>query len=416
MMSPRCAFALAVVVVFGTAGCDTLFGSKTNETTEEIFDAGRNEPGLINEAEYVALFPFFSQAGDGGTLQAPQDVFVGYDEFIYVVDARGLHVLDQAGRGARFIAIDGGGTSVVQDRRLHVYVTAQRDTLLEGRTWNLPVVLHYADISVGTPRLVDILWHPFDDDSRKFNLPDPRDTDEEVEFTGVAVLANNNIYVSRRGPVNDRTSVILAHNTILEFDRDGVNTQAIVALNPTRASVRSALFPADVLTFTQPPQRERFSDAKHFIVAQNGPGGTSLQFAVLSILAVVTSDGIEYRPDTPRLTISTNPDRGDGFLYDDFKFDRPSDLAFAADASNYWFVLDAGKDSLFVFTNAGVEGVAPPPGSTSTKPVIVSFGGTGDGALQFRNPNGVAYFDRVVYVADTGNSRISRFKLNTDFE
>ncbi|MDZ4698359.1 MAG: hypothetical protein SH809_01530 [Rhodothermales bacterium] len=38
------------------------------------------------------------------------------------------------------------------------------------------------------------------------------------------------------------------------------------------------------------------------------------------------------------------------------------------------------------------------------------------GALQFRNPNGVAYFDRVVYVADTGNNRISRFKLNTDFE
>ena len=79
-------------------------------------------------------------------------------------------------------------------------------------------------------------------------------------------------------------------------------------------------------------------------------------------------------------------------------------------------MLDAGNDSLFVFTGRGVEGVAAPPGASSTKPVKVSFGGTGDGALQFNNPQGVAYFQRIVYVADTGNNRISRFRLNTDFE
>jgi hypothetical protein len=60
--------------------------------------------------------------------------------------------------------------------------------------------------------------------------------------------------------------------------------------------------------------------------------------------------------------------------------------------------------------------VAAPPGASSTRPIPVSFGGTGDGALQFDNPQGVAYFDRIVYVADTGNNRISRFRLNTDFE
>src|SRR5690554_4180236 len=80
------------------AGCDGLFGTKTDATTEEIFEAGRNEPGQFREVEYVPLFPFFTQAGDGGRLDAPQDVYVGYDEFIYVVDARGLHVLDLAGR------------------------------------------------------------------------------------------------------------------------------------------------------------------------------------------------------------------------------------------------------------------------------------------------------------------------------
>jgi hypothetical protein len=71
---------------------------------------------------------------------------------------------------------------------------------------------------------------------------------------------------------------------------------------------------------------------------------------------------------------------------------------------------------LFVFTSGGVEGVAPPAGARSTKPVVVSFGGTGSGSRQFNSPEGVAYGDRIVYVADTGNNRISRFRLNTDFE
>ncbi len=419
-------FRIFLVALLGlgavVSGCDDLFGTKSDATTEEIFEAGRSEPGLIAEVEYVPLFPFFSRAGDGGTLEAPTDVYAGYDELIYVTDARGLHVLDRAGRAAAFLPIPGGATSVTQDRRLHLYVTARRDTLLNDRVWNLPVVLHYDGVSTGNPTLVNILWHPFDDDSRKFNRPDPIDTDEQVAFTGVGVLPNNNIYVARRGPVNDRTSVILPHNTILEFTTEGVNTQAIVALNPTRESLRSAINPADVITFVQPPQRDAFPNEKHFIIAQSpfadGQTGTAapLRFAILSIRAVETTDGIEYRPDTEKLQVTENPERGDGFLYDEFKFLNPTDLMFAADGTNYLFVTDAGKDSLYVFTSQGVEGVAPPPGSRSTKPVVVSFGGTGDGARQFRNPQGVGYFERIVYVADTGNNRISRFRLNTDFE
>ncbi|GIV60456.1 MAG: hypothetical protein KatS3mg043_1545 [Rhodothermaceae bacterium] len=415
-----------LLLTLALAGCDDLLGSKSDETTREIFEAGRSEPGLINEVEYVPLFPFFTRGGDGNPLEAPTDVYVGYDEFIYVTDARGLHVLDRAGRPAVFVPIAGGATSVTQDRRLHVYVTARRDTTVNGRTWNLPVVLHYDGLSTGTPALVDLIWHPFDDDSRRFNRPDPLDTDEQVAFTGVAVLPNNNIYVARRGPVNDRTSVILPHNTVLEFNTDGINVQAIIALNPTQPSLRSAIHPADVMTFVQPPQRAFFPNEKHFLIAQSPyPDGEtpenpatrdSLRFAVLSIRAVETPDGTEYRPDTEKLQVAANPDRGDGFLYDEFRFENPTDLTFAADGTNYLFVTDAGKDSLFVFTAQGIEGVAPPPGATSTRPVVVSFGGTGDGARQFRDPMGVGYFDRIVYVADRGNNRIARFRLNTDFE
>jgi hypothetical protein len=413
----RYRFLLLALGALAAAGCDSLMGSKEDPTTDEIFEAGRNEPGLLAEVEYVPLFPFFTRGGDGAPLQAPQDVYVGYDAFIYVVDTRGLHVLDLAGRPAAFVPIPGGGTSVIQDRRLDLYVTARRDTTVAGRSWNLPVVLHYSGISTGRPQLVDLIWHPFDDDSRRFNRPDPIPTDEEVSFNGVAVLPDNSIYVARSGPVNSLTSVILPHNTVLEFTPEGVNTQALVALSPTEPSLRSAVNPVDVMTSVHPPQRQTFPATKDLVVAQAPvPGQGPMRFAVLSIRAVVTPDGIVYRPDTERIQAAGDPTRGSGFLYEEFKFERPSDLALAADATNYSFVLDAGKDSLFVFTARGVEGVAPPPGASGTLPVPVSFGGTGDGALQFRDPQGVAYFNRIVYVADTGNDRISRFRLNTDFE
>jgi hypothetical protein len=230
------------------------------------------------------------------------------------------------------------------------------------------------------------------------------------------VLPDNNIYVARRGPVNVPSSVILPHNTVLEFTPEGLNVQAILALDPVQPSLRSAVNPADVLTYVHPPQRQRFAESKDFLIAQAPLPGGSLRYAVLSVRAVVTADGIVYRPDTEKIQVAGNPALGEGFLYEEFRFEDPSDLAFAADGTSYLFVLDAGKDSLFVFTSRGVEGVAPPPGAASTLPVPASFGGTGDGARQFRSPQGVAYLDRIVYVADTGNHRLARFRLNTDFE
>ena len=406
-----------LALVFLVAGCDSLLGSKDDPLTDEIFDEGRIDPRLVDEVGYVPLVPFFER-GANGPLQAPQDVYVGYDEFIYVVDADGLHVLDLAGRPQAFVAMD-GAREVIQDRRLHLYVSAQRDTVVNDQTWTLPVVYHYSGITSGQPVIEDILWHPFDDDTRRFNRPDPIATDEEVEFTGLSILRDNRIRIARRGPVNDPNSRLLPHNTILEYTDDGTFSQAFTILNPTRPSLRSAVNPADILSFFHPPQRSDLARNLDFIVAQSPPEGEDrLQYAVLSIVSFETADGVTYRPDTQRLVPAVENDttKGDGFLYEPFKFQNPSDLAYAADGTNYLFVLDSGSDSLFVFTANGIEGVAPPPGARSNKPVVVSFGGTGDGPLEFDDPQGVAYFNEIVYVADTGNNRISRFRLNTDFE
>ena len=65
-------------------------------------------------------------------------------------------------------------------------------------------------------------------------------------------------------------------------------------------------------------------------------------------------------------------------------------------------VVDADFDSLFKFSAAGEE--------------LQSFGATGTGEKQFQQPHGVAFFDKTLYVADTGNDRIVRFRLSTDVD
>lgn len=213
----------------------------------------------------------------------------------------------------------------------------------------------------------------------------------------------------------DNTVLAFAENRNAQNQRLGTmrNTTQIRTLNPNSASLLSAVGLSEIVSFIAPPQRENFSNSQSFLIAQASQS-TNIPFRVLWVEAVETPDGIEYRPNSNLLSRDTT--RAASFLYSEGRFTNPVGMAFSADARGHIFVVDAAKDSLFLFQSNGLEGVTPPPGSTFRKAVNVSFGGNGNGPRQFNNPSGVAYFERVVYVADRGNNRISRFKLNTDFE
>jgi hypothetical protein len=170
-----------------------------------------------------------------------------------------------------------------------------------------------------------------------------------------------------------------------------------------------------VITLVTPPQSTSIpTDNVDLFIAQRPPD-RDVTYGVLAIEGIETINGLEYRPDTERVNAAADPDAGDGFLFEEFKFDGVTDLAIGRDAAGLLFVTDAEKDSLFVFNPNGVEGVTLST-TGSLRPVPVSFGGFGDGPTQFADPQGVAYLGRTVYVADTGNNRISRYRLNTDFE
>lgn len=405
-------------------GCDAILGSKGDSITDEIFEEGRQDPNLVvDEVAYAALLPFWDD------FDSPTDIYIGYDELVYVTDAQGVHVLDRAGRKYEIIEIDGGATSVTQDRLLNLYVTARYDTVITAVDpdiiWNLAAVYKIENANgAGAVQVVDTLIHPFMDNSRptpttrQFRLDRSRtDNDELVEITGVSVLANNNIYVTRRGPRNRTGEAMAPDNTVLVYSENiqgkMINTSQIRALNPNNPSFLSGININDISTLVGPPQRESLSQDLSFIIAQGAPD-EDIPYRVLWINAVETVDGLEYRPNSSLLARDTS--RAESFLYDANKFKNPTGIAFSADARGHVFIVDSVTDSLYMFQSNGFEGINPPPGSSQTKAINVSFGGTGNGPREFNNPSGVAYFDEIVYVADTGNNRIARYKLTTDFE
>jgi len=77
-------------------------------------------------------------------------------------------------------------------------------------------------------------------------------------------------------------------------------------------------------------------------------------------------------------------------------FSQPEDAAI--DNTGNIYVADAAKDSIYKFNSFG--------------DLLISFGGED----QFNNPFSVAFFDKTLYVADTGNNRIVRFILSTDVQ
>jgi hypothetical protein len=94
----------------------------------------------------------------------------------------------------------------------------------------------------------------------------------------------------------------------------------------------------------------------------------------------------------------------------------PLGITISGDAAGFIFVTDIAKDSLYQFSSNGLEGVQPPAATGITKLQKASFGGKGSGFTQFNQPMAVAFFKKILYVADANNGRILRFRLTLDFD
>ncbi len=398
---------ILLFLAFQAASCDFLLGKKQDETVQEIFKEGAIDPRLNpSEVGYVPILPiwdFFSH---------PIDVYVGYDEMIYIIDDNGLNVMDQTGALQKTIAIP-GASDVIQDRRLHTYVIGQVEKEVDGSMRKLTAIYHLVNTATSAPvQFLDTLIHPFADKSRQ-NTAFRGADDEAVRFTGLATNSANVLYVTRSGPRNDLASISRPDNAVLFFDENGENIGYANGLNPKTSSLKSVLDPSGIATFAAPPQRIfGVNESEDFILLQSKDNAV---YKALWIRKVEDpAAGIVYL-ENPAL-IEQDTAKASRFLYEPNRFKQPADIFIAPDATGYIFVVDTELDSLFQFTQSGYEGVNPPPTGNFTKQIPASFGGEGSGPFQFIDPSGVCYFKKTVYVADKGNNRILRFKLSTDIE
>ncbi|MFM9143771.1 MAG: hypothetical protein ACKOPP_07235 [Bacteroidota bacterium] len=402
--------SILVCALLSLNSCNFLLGSRDDETVKDIFEQGAIDPNAVQSVVgYVPVLPVW------GDFVAPTDVWVGYDEMVYVTDSRGLHVLDQKGERFRLLPVP-GATKVTQDLRLHTYVLGRLDTLIDSA--GIPVRRNLAAVYVlsgsagSNPVWLDTLVHPFVDLSRS-NTNFRGRFDEQVEFTGIACLGDHGFYLSRKGPSNNTLSAAAPDNAVLVFRPDRSNNGYVPGLNPQLSGLKSAMSPSGLCGLLGPPQLVfGMNPSRDFILLQS-----AIQ-AETKVLWIRSTDNPEvgtlYSENQTLLQFDRT--KALRFLYEPFRFTRPADLCVAPDETGYLFVVDSERDSLYQFTSKGYEGVNPPPSSGLTRQVPASFGGFGSGPFQFKEPSGVAYFRRTVYVADRGNNRIMRYRLSSDLE
>jgi hypothetical protein len=383
-----------VFLVVNLIGCEGYFGTKTDK---DFIDKPTFQ---VRDIAYVPIQPALTR------FVRPTDVLTGFDELLYVVDQATEEIvsLDESGKELARFKVQ-GVKAIAQDRRFNLLAIGTKTDTISGTEFDLTCIYRIGmqngmSYGLNNAKILNEIVHPF------YYKTTFSSTDSEVEFNSIGVLADNRYYVTRTGPGGN--SFDGPDDAMLLFGSDDK------FITPIAVSSNGALFrdyfkdPFGVITTVQPPQLLA-NGGEDFLFSSLDPSGV---IKVQYIEFIESEFGATYEP---RVLYGTEDD-ADGFLSTPFKFEKPSGMALSGDGTNHIFITDSEKDSLYLFSLNGFEGVKPPPGYSSARYINVSFGGHGEGLLQFNEPMGVAYKNRVVYVADAGNGRVLRFKLTSDFD
>ena len=246
------------------------------------------------------------------------------------------------------------------------------DTIVNGQTQTFGAVYKLNLVSAG---------HQVENAPITKLLPRTSDLNYPARrYTAVTVFFNNAFYVARTGPAN--SSFVDPDNSILNFIPKrllgGGEGDTLIGRVPNIDPLSSGLVSANHISSLTSFNR------KNIDFIETLTGNTSIRTQWLTY--VVTPVSADY---VARLTPSDG-----GALMSPNKFTQPEGSCID-DAGNI-YIADAQKDSVYKFTPLGDE--------------LQSFGG----ADVFNQPYAVAFFDRILYVVDSGNNRIVRYILSTD--
>ena len=308
----------------------------------------------VSDTFYVQISPVWGKE-TGYDFSAPSDVLLGREPLVYVADTGNDRVvmLDLAGNVLGQSQPVAHPLALAQDSKLRLVIANGTN-----RLFRIDLYAVHHDIAAAP---VDTLFWDIDHPHR--------------QFTAVAAFL-----VRKRGRSTifyraTATGSARNDNAIFAFGENG-EYLGPANLEPNGTGIFAAASPSGITAV------EDWSE--DFIFTQVGNNSFKVQW-------ITTNPEIGL---TPKL----NPADGPRDIFAINKFDKPEDVT--VDREKNIYVIDAGLNRLLKFTAAGRE--------------MHSFGEFGSGERQFNHPQGVAFFDRTVYVADTGNNRIVRFKLSTD--
>jgi hypothetical protein len=319
------------------------------------------------DTTYVPVAPIWIESG-GIPFNHPKDIHVGFDGYIYIADTDNDRIvkLDQAGR---FIDQYEGvkhPSSVSQDQLFRLLATGDSIIYKKGTQDETFIPIYTAPDVYDTTHIIIL--------------------DTVVTDTGIIIVPIDTFRVDTSGTIYED----IASNP-LPFSGYAI----YYACDFTRGEITQFLFyEPDTLYSLGPAIPNGYELGKtayplgiFTYLTQTGFNIIFSQFYFMFPVQVLSGDN--YLPVIPP-TISS-----DIYWYD---FGQAEDVA--VDEHGNLFVVDSEKNSVLKFSENGVK--------------ILSFGSQGTGGKEFQSPKGIAYSNKIVYVADTGNNRILRFMLSTD--
>jgi len=363
-------YLLILILFLVFSGCGKRIKLPTN-----IPQSGVGTP----DTTYVPISPAWTEAG-GLSFDQPEDVHVGFDGFVYIADTGNDRIvkLDQAGNFVDQYEGAKQPRSVSQDRLLRLLVTGGNTIYIKLKDEQTFDSLYAgADIYDST-----MVVRPDTVIDTVVVTPDSIVIDTVIALIDTVYFIDTVATSYKAIAADPRPSSGYAMYFVCDYTRDQINRfifyepnelYKLAAAIPTGYELSKTKYPTGVFTYLS-------GDKFRFLFCQ-----------ALSYFSVQLLDGNDFHPLIPRTDSSQ--------IYWQGTFGRAEDAV--VDEFENIFVVDSRKNQVHKFSRNGVH--------------ILSFGKEGTGDEEFKNPKGIAYANKIVYVADTGNNRILRFVLSTDF-
>jgi len=369
---------LLMLLAILTAGCShNEFPLPTIPPADEQFPS-------YQTPEYIQINPSFD-AVNGYGFNHPADIYYGVDNFLYVADTD----------NNRIVMMDIGGTIQGYSQRIeHPEAISQNDSLqllIVNRTnavFRIDLYKHNHQISQA------VIEKVFEQASQPTR-----------QFTGISVHNGFEYYVTVADPQS-----LQKVSYIYDFRSDHF-LKGPLPMEVNGSGLFATMLPTAIVSEREAylDASSRLEDTEAFYFTQTGSiPDLQLQnyYKIQHVTTTVFEGDNILIPDLS--LIGTD-------IYNFARYFNPEDIAI--DRSGFLFVVDAGPDPA---ENTGTEYAPGFYRFSQTGKQLQAKLAFGSGPEQFNNPRGVAVTpaaetDQVVYIADTGNNRILRFKLSTDF-